>query len=41
MIQNLAAIVLFVLDGVEAKVKFSQKCQTLDKLQLQHLDDVV
>ena len=41
VIQNLAAIVLFVLNRVEAEVKLCQQAQSLNILQLQHLHDVV
>ena len=41
VIENLAPVVLLVLDWIEAEVELCEEAEALDELQLQHLDDVV
>lgn len=41
VVEHLAAIVLFILYGVEAEVKLGEQLEALDVLELEHLDDVV
>ena len=41
VIEDLAAIVLLVLNGIEAEIKLSQQIDSLDVLQLNNLHDIV
>ena len=41
MIEDLAAVVLLVLNGIEAEIKLSQQIDSLDVLQLNNLHDIV
>lgn len=41
VVENLAAVVLFVLDWVEAEVELRQQIQSLNELQLEHLGHTV
>lgn len=41
VIENLAAIVLLVLYWVEAEVQLCEQIESLDILQLKHLNDIV
>jgi len=41
VVEDLASVVLLVLNGVEREVKLSEKVETFNELQLQDFDDVV
>ena len=41
VIQNLASVMLFVLDRIEAEIELCEKFQSIDVLQLIYLDDGV
>ena len=41
VIEDLAAIVLLVLNGIETEIKLSQQIDSLDVLQLNNLHDIV